>query len=85
MIVKTHIILLKSAKKNCLFFAFFFFFLTLRSGTTGQMFRTKSNLKIQKIMKYSKEDKIELALCVLYTLSILALVYVSCLVFDRLC
>lgn len=82
MIVKTQVILLKIAKKNCLFFAFFFFLLTLRSGTTGQMFRTMSNLKFQLIMKYSREEKIELLLCVLYTIAILAMVYVGSFVFG---
>lgn len=33
-------------------------------------------------MKYSREEKIELLLCVLYTIAILAIVYVGSFVFG---
>ena len=46
------------------------------------MFRTKSNLKIQQIMKYSREEKFELLLCVLYTIAILGIVFVASFVFG---
>ena len=47
------------------------------------MFRTKSNLKIQLIMKYSNEEKFELLLCVLYTIAILGIVFFGSYVFGE--